>query len=182
MQVIQPFTNHLQMEYAFVLLGVFSIGLIKLSVCLLYWHIFARVKFRRFLAVWIGIIAAWTLCFVLAEIFECGKHPLKVFGTKKDIEEYCPHIHDIGYALVASDVFTDLVTLLIPIPLIVKMRLPTTRKLLVAATFLIGALAVGASSAKAYVYIAATKALIHEDGIGETFPHRLYWSLLTWSV
>jgi hypothetical protein len=170
------------MEYAFVLLGVLSIGLIKLSVCLLYWHIFARVKIRRFLTVWTVIIAAWTLCFVLAEILECGKYPLKVFGTRKDIEEYCPHIHDIGYALVGSDVATDLITLLIPIPLILKMKLPTTRKLLVAATFFIGALAVAASSAKAYVYIAATKALIVEDGISEFFHPLSPPSRLTWSV
>lgn len=106
------------MEYGFVLVGVLSIGLIKLSVCLLYWHIFARVKFRRFLIVWTTIIFAWTVCFVLAELLECGAHPLKVFGTRHDVETYCPHLHQIGYALVGSDVATDLITLVVPIPLV----------------------------------------------------------------
>lgn len=106
------------MEYAFVIVGVFSLGLIKLSVSLLYWHIFSRVKFRRFLMFWIIVLVAWTLTFVLAEILECGTRPLKIFGTRHDIEAYCPHIHEIGYALVGSDVATDFVTLLIPIPLV----------------------------------------------------------------
>ncbi|KAF2263330.1 hypothetical protein CC78DRAFT_581612 [Lojkania enalia] len=153
------------MEYAFVLIGIFAVGIIKLSVSLLYWHIFARVKFRRFLMGWIILVAAWTVGFVLAEIFECGAHPLKIFGTRHDVETYCSHAHDIGYALVGSDVATDLGTLLIPLPLVLRMRLPRTQKLLVTMTFLVGALAVGASTAKAYVFIAAITAYVREDGI-----------------
>jgi hypothetical protein len=45
------------------------------------------------------------------------------------------------------------------------MHLPTARKVLVSVTFMIGVLAVAASTAKAYVYIAASLALTHEDGI-----------------
>ncbi|KAF2475184.1 uncharacterized protein BDR25DRAFT_331759 [Lindgomyces ingoldianus] len=157
--------NVQHMEYAFVLTGVFSIGLVKLSVCLLYWHLFAKVKIRRFLAVWIAIIVTWTVAFLISEFLECGTHPLKVFGTKQDLAKYCPHIHKIGYALVGSDVATDLITLLIPLPLVMGMRLPWTRKILLAATFLVGALAVGASTAKAYIYIASSLAMMHEDGI-----------------
>ncbi|KAF2799254.1 hypothetical protein K505DRAFT_371085 [Melanomma pulvis-pyrius CBS 109.77] len=153
------------MEYAFVLIGVLSIGLIKLSVSLLYWHIFAKVKFRRFLAIWIGILVMWTLCFVLAELLECGAHPLKVFGTRQEVDKYCPHIHDIGYALIGSDIATDFITLLIPLPPVLGMRLPTTQKILVTATFFIGVLAVGASTAKGYIYISAVLALAKEDAI-----------------
>ncbi|KAF2121588.1 hypothetical protein BDV96DRAFT_640972 [Lophiotrema nucula] len=152
------------MEYAFVIIGVFSIGMVKLSVSLLYWHLFATVTIRRFLIVWIAIIVAWTLTFVLAELLECGAQPLKIFSTAADVKQYCPHIHEIGYALVGSDVATDLITLLIPLPIVVGMRLPTTQKLLVAATFLVGALAVGASTAKAYIFISSTLKLSHEDG------------------
>jgi hypothetical protein len=106
------------MEYGFVLVGIFALGLIKLSVTLLYWHIFSRVKIRRFLIFWIIIISTWTLSFILAELLECGAHPLKVFGTAKDVKKYCPHLHTIGYGYVGSDVGTDLITLLIPLPLV----------------------------------------------------------------
>ncbi|KAF2661018.1 hypothetical protein K491DRAFT_674322 [Lophiostoma macrostomum CBS 122681] len=152
------------MEYAFVLIGVFSIGLVKLSVSLLYWHLFSKVKFRRFLAVWIILLIAWTITFVLAELLECGTHPLKIFSTAKDVAHYCPHIHEIGYALVGSDVGTDLITVLIPLPLVLQMRLPLARKLLVAATFMLGLLAVGASTAKAYMFIAGVLSLTSTDG------------------
>ncbi|KAF2709231.1 hypothetical protein K504DRAFT_406182 [Pleomassaria siparia CBS 279.74] len=153
------------MEYAFVLVGILAIGLIKLSVSLLYWHIFSKVKFRRFLTVWIVFLVLWTTGFIIAELLECGVHPLKIFGSRQDVKDYCPAVHDIGYALAGSDIATDLITLLIPLPLVFAMRLPTTRKILVTATFLIGVMAVGASTAKGYIYISAVLALAKEDGI-----------------
>lgn len=153
------------MEYAFVIIGIFAVGMIKLSVSLLYWHIFSRVRFRRFLMVWIAIIIAWTTTFVLGEILECGVHPLKVFGSVKDLDTYCKHRHAIGYALKASDIGTDLGTLIIPLPLVFRMKLPTVKKFLVTVTFLVGALAVGASAASAYIYISSSLKLNHEDGI-----------------
>ncbi|KAF2736119.1 FAD/NAD(P)-binding domain-containing protein [Polyplosphaeria fusca] len=153
------------MEYAFVIIGIFSVGMIKLSVSLLYWHIFSPVRFRKCLMVWIAVIIAWTITFVLGELLECGVHPLKVFGTVKDLDTYCKHRHGIGYALKASDIATDLGTLLIPLPLIFQMRLPAVKKCLVTLTFLLGALAVGASVASAYIYISSTLKLSHEDGI-----------------
>lgn len=106
------------MEYAFVIIGVFAVGFIKLSVCLLYWHLFALVRFRRFLIVWITILVLWTIAFVLGELLECGTHPLAVFGTRNEIAKYCKHIHNIGYAIAGSDVATDLITLIIPLPLV----------------------------------------------------------------
>jgi hypothetical protein len=146
------------MEYAFVIVGIFCVGMIKLSVSLLYWHIFSRVRFRRFLMVWIAVIIAWTITFVLGEILECGVHPLKVFGSVEDLNTYCKHRHAIGYALKASDIATDLGTLIIPLPLVgfeeafglhkhwltrdqvFRMKLPTVKKFLVTLTFLVGAL------------------------------------------
>jgi hypothetical protein len=108
------------MEYAFVIVGIFAVGMVKLSVSLLYYHIFALVKLRYFLMFWIAIIIAWTITFVLGEILECGTHPLMIFGSAADVAKYCPHIHSIGYALAGSDIATDLITLLIPLPLVGK--------------------------------------------------------------
>jgi len=103
-----------------VIIGIFAVGMVKLSVSLLYYHLFSLVKFRYFLIFWIAIIIAWTITFVLGELLECGSHPLKIFGTVADVAKYCPHIHSIGYALVGSDIATDVITLLIPLPLVGK--------------------------------------------------------------
>jgi len=106
------------MEYAFVIIGIFAVGMVKLSVSLLYYHLFALVRFRYFLLFWIAIIIAWTITFIVAELLECGSHPLMIFRSSMDIAKYCPSIHSIGYALAGSDIGTDLITLLIPVPLV----------------------------------------------------------------
>jgi len=147
----------LKIELAYLLLGILTLGLIKLSVCLLYWQLFARVVFRRFLMVWIIILVGWTLAFVLSGLLECGSHLNAIFGTPKDYLDHCGSAIPSGWAMVGSDVATDFITLVIPIPVVctefwfpyasvlnplqvLSLHLPPLKKALVAATFLVGAL------------------------------------------
>jgi len=155
--------KHLELSY--LLLGIAALGFIKLSVCFLYWHLFSRVMFRRFLIVWIGIIIVWATSFVLAGLLECGSHLLAIFGEPQEYLDHCGSAIPSGYAMVASDVLTDLITLLIPIPVILSLQMSTRTRLLTMFTFMIGALSVGASVAKAYIYITATLGLYTEDAI-----------------
>ncbi|KAF2826768.1 hypothetical protein CC86DRAFT_416502 [Ophiobolus disseminans] len=108
-----------KIELSFLLLGVLALGLIKTSVCFLYWHTFAMVRFRRFLIVEILVIIAWTMAFILAGLLECGKHLKALFGTPDEYLNRC------GSAIPS----------------------------------------VGASVAKAYIYIQATLGRYTEDAI-----------------
>ncbi len=121
-------------------MGVAAIGLVKLSVCFLYWHLFARVVFRRFLIIWMVVIIVWTISFLLSIAFECGTYWKAFFGQARDIVEHCQSAVPIGYAMVATDVATDLITLAIPIPVILQMRMDTHTKILTLLTFMVGAL------------------------------------------
>ncbi|KAF2193131.1 hypothetical protein K469DRAFT_693184 [Zopfia rhizophila CBS 207.26] len=153
------------LELAYLLIGVFTLGLIKLSVCFLYWHLFAKVVFRRFLMVWIIVIIGWMTSFVLAGLLECGSHLKSIFGTPAAYLHHCGSAIPSGWAMVGSDIATDFITLIIPIPVIWSLQLPTNRKILVLLSFLIGALSVGASVAKGYIYITATLGRYTEDAI-----------------
>ncbi|KAI1120932.1 hypothetical protein F5Y10DRAFT_289117 [Nemania abortiva] len=154
-----------QIQLAFLTLGAVALGLIKLSVCFLYWHLFAQVALRRFLIVWIIIIIIWAVSFVLAGLLECGSHLRAALDTPTDFSRYCGSAASTGYGFVGSDIVTDLITLIIPIPVIVRLQMRRRRKLLTLTAFLIGAISVGASIAKGYIYIWARLGENAENGL-----------------
>ncbi|KAI8958939.1 hypothetical protein F5Y11DRAFT_334627 [Daldinia sp. FL1419] len=151
-------------ESTCLILGAAGAGLVKLSVCFFYWHLFAKAKFRRFLILWITIILLWTICFVIGLIFKCGSHVEAQF-LQGGAREYCGRSHSLSYGMVGSDIATDFITLVIPIPLICRLQISTQKKLLALLTFMIGTLSVCASILKAYIYIIATLSRGHEDRI-----------------
>ncbi|KAH6646656.1 hypothetical protein BKA67DRAFT_649924 [Truncatella angustata] len=159
--------KHIQL--AFLLLGITALGLIKLSVCFLYWQLFAQISsrtvLRRFLIVWMVVITAWATSFVLAGLLECGSHLSAVFGTPTEYLEHCGGAVSSGYAMVGTDIATDFITLIIPIPIILGLHMDMHRKLLTLSAFLIGALSVGASVAKGYIYIQSSLGQYTEDGL-----------------
>lgn len=111
-------TDEKQIELSFLLLGVLALGLIKLSVTFLYWHLFAMVRFRRFLIVWIVILIGWTTAFILAGLLECGSHLKALFTTPQEYLHHCGSAIPSGWAWVGSDIATDFITLIIPIPIV----------------------------------------------------------------
>ncbi|KAI2464122.1 hypothetical protein F4781DRAFT_414149 [Annulohypoxylon bovei var. microspora] len=155
--------RHIQL--GFLLIGVVALGLIKLSVCFLYWQLFAQVVLRRFLIIWMVIIVVWATAFVMSGLLECGNHFMAVFGTPTEYLEHCGSAVPSGYAMVGSDIATDFITLIIPIPVVLKLQMDNRRKLLTLMAFLVGALTVGASIAKGYIYIRSSLGLYSEDGL-----------------
>lgn len=127
-----------------MLLGVTGIDLVKLSVCFLYWQLFAQAHttLRRFLVFWMAVIVVWGTSFVLAGLLECGSHLTAVFGTPTEYLDHCGSAVPSGYAMVATDIATDLITLLIPIPIVLGLHMDKRRKMLTLLAFLIGALLV----------------------------------------
>jgi hypothetical protein len=111
-----------------------------LSVCFLYWHLFAQVILRRFLILWMVVIVVWATSFILAGLLECGSHLWAVFGTPTEYLKYCGSAVPSGYALVGSDIATDFITLIIPIPVVLRLHMSTRQKVLALTAFLIGAL------------------------------------------
>ncbi|KAK4201297.1 hypothetical protein QBC40DRAFT_278555 [Triangularia verruculosa] len=152
-------------ELSYLLIGVVALGLIKLSVCFLYWHLFSTVMFRRFLIFWMVALVLWTLAFVLAGLLECGTHLTAIFGTPEEYYRYCQAAMPSGFGMVASDILTDIITVLIPIPVIMKLQMNKRTRVLTLLVFSIAGLSVGASIAKAYIYITATQGLGTEDAI-----------------
>ncbi|KAK4206823.1 hypothetical protein QBC37DRAFT_434378 [Rhypophila decipiens] len=175
--VMERFAILKQLQLALILLGVAGTGFVKLSVCFLYWHLFSRVVFRRFLAVWIGIVALWMVGAIIGGLTQCGTHLYAVLGAPEDYFTYCKASVPIGYAVMASDVLTDFVTLIIPIPVVMSLSLDRRTKILTLLTFMVGSLSVGCSIAKTYIYVIQATGQSTEDAILTTTGLSL-WNLL----
>ncbi|KAK3361888.1 hypothetical protein B0T24DRAFT_724336 [Lasiosphaeria ovina] len=158
-------TPYIVIELSYMLLGVATTGLVKFSVCLLYWRLFARVMFRRFLAAWCVVIVCWTVAFLLAGLLECGSQLSALFSSPQVYYQYCGSAVPAGYGMIASDLATDLITLVIPVPVILTLVMDTRTKVLTLLTFMIGAFSVGASIAKAYIYIEVALGSSTQDAI-----------------
>lgn len=80
-----------------MVIGVAAMGLIKLSVCLLYWRIFGKAQMmRKFLIVWMFMNIAWTIGFVGFLLGQCGSHLLALFSATEHLT-YCEKHPLAGY-------------------------------------------------------------------------------------
>ncbi|KAH8882054.1 hypothetical protein GQ53DRAFT_787680 [Thozetella sp. PMI_491] len=152
-----------KIDLAALLLGIAGAGCDKLSFCFFYWHLFSKVTFRRFLIFWIITNALWTIAFILSGLLECKTHLTAVFGTAEEYYAYCASSQQAGFAMIASDILTDLVTLIIPIPIVIGLKMDRRTKILTLLVFIMGSLSVGSSIAKAYSYIIGATGNYTED-------------------
>ena len=119
-----------------------AFGLIKLSILFLWMRIFARATrgFIIFCWIMIGIIIAWSLTFFFATVFQCGTRwdwnwsPIFFFLTK------CTDTLAMLTVFTATDLLTDFIIMLMPVPLIWKLNMPTRKKVAVTAVFMVGLL------------------------------------------
>ena len=100
------------------MLGILAIGLIKISVSFLYQHIFDKRSFRIVINVWIVILSLWVVAFLLATLLQCGKVRYLISKSPQDEVDHCGSAIPAGYGMVGSDVATDLITLVLPIPMV----------------------------------------------------------------
>lgn len=67
---------------------------------------------------WIVILIGWTASFILAGLLECGHHLKALFSTPQEYLNHCGSAIPSGWAWVGSDIATDFITLIIPIPIV----------------------------------------------------------------
>lgn len=107
-----------KIELATIALGVPTLGMIRLSLACLYKRIFITRTFRIIVWVWILLVSTWTVGFVLSGLLECGSNLWALFGTPATYHHYCGSAIKIGYAMVGSSVAMDVITLLLPLPMV----------------------------------------------------------------
>ena len=127
-----------KLVFALHLIMMPSLCLIKISILLFYRRNFAGRLYRYTIALCI-LIALWALSFMLVVGFQCGTHIENSF-TPSLAARKCDDSRAWELAFGISDVITDLMILITPLPIIWSLQMSTRRKVEICGVFLLGLL------------------------------------------
>jgi hypothetical protein len=119
-----------------------ALGSLKLSFIFLYRRLFnvggPRSTFNIASTASIAVIGVWTLTFFLGIMLFCPGHVSSFWSSIPEERQDCWDLTIFFYVLYWSDVATDLLVILLPVPSIMKLRMDVRRKFAVACIFLLG--------------------------------------------
>ena len=126
-----------QVDFALDLVTTLSLGAIKLSVVLFFRRIFVGPKFRYWSIALCVFIGFWTAAFFFSKLFQCGTHVSAYWSGLQPLTEYCDNVTERGLAVTVTDVFTDVLVLVTPLPLIWNLQISRARKIAISGIFLL---------------------------------------------
>ncbi|KAL9630654.1 MAG: hypothetical protein Q9164_006311, partial [Protoblastenia rupestris] len=104
------------------------------------------------------LIIGWTIAFFFSLVFICRDY-FSAYWISLEVEKaHCVDTSMLHNAFAISDVVTDVLIIILPIPMILRLHLTIRRKMGLCAIFGLGALAVGASIVRMVIFIQATSA------------------------
>lgn len=134
---------------------------VKLSILYFYRAIASQLTFRRMVNGTIGFICLYTFASTIASIFQCENPPdawsatafLSQFDRVKGRTKL-PKCYDptrLYLVTACVNLFTDVVILLLPIPTLLALRVPMSKRLALIGIFSVGLLAIVASCVRMWV-------------------------------
>ncbi|MCJ1437277.1 hypothetical protein MMC27_006663 [Xylographa pallens] len=171
-----------EVEFAVNLLSTLGYGFIKCSIVLFYRRLFVTFRGSIFDYITRGLIVAivaWTITFFFIWIFACGSHVSANWGSRMDLVTYCEQRLPMSNGFLISDLIIDVITLVLPMPIIWSLKMTLSRKLAVSGVLLIGSIAVAASIARlilAYEVTSAGFDVVVDENL--TISTIMYWYMI----
>ena len=139
--------------YTASLLAPLTYGCIKLSVLFLYRRLFIGTTFHYYSLTLCALLFTWTLAFFFAFAFSCGVHP-EYWWLSPTTRAKCDYaaFRKYNLAFAVSDVVTDLMVLLTPLPIVWKLKMSIGERVGVSVVFGLGFLSTAAAVAR-LVYV-----------------------------
>lgn len=134
----------------------------KLSILVFYRAIAPHRTFRRIVYATMAVVSMYTVASVFASIFQC-EHPEDAWSTdgylaqfdrnpdKKPIMHKCFDPIRLWVFSAAVNLLSDVVILLLPIPALLSLRVPMSKRLALIGIFSVGIMAIVASSVRMWV-------------------------------
>jgi len=135
----------------------------KLSILFFYRAIASRTNFRRVLYVTIVFVILSTTAITIGNIFQCEK-PSDAWSTKQFFASFdgpknpnkirrgkCNNPTTLWVVSAAVNLFTDVVILLLPIPTLLSLRVPISKRLGLIGIFSVGIMAIVASCVRMWI-------------------------------
>jgi hypothetical protein len=138
----------MRLQIFFIVSSMFavSLALSKASILCFYRRIFCPLtKWYDFATLTISFMLVIVVMFgvgiTFATIFACGTHVSYWWSSAgAELKDHCVNTQMLEYAQSVSDFIIDAIIILIPIPLVWRLKLSSKRKLGVIAVFLTAAL------------------------------------------
>lgn len=109
----------------------------KASILLLYLRIFLQKPFRFACWVMVAIVTAYGIASTMASIFQCTPIPR---AWNKSISGTCISITTNWYANAGYSIATDVIILLLPMPIIYHLQMHRNQKVALMLVFALGVL------------------------------------------
>ncbi|CAI7638620.1 unnamed protein product [Penicillium bialowiezense] len=139
-KVLVPTLKH---WYVYQLVYPLSVGMVKFSILAQYYRIFAVKKFRM-ATLGVGLfVFAYTIICVFVNAFECHSKPWRAWDPS--FPKGCNNLPMTYFSTAGINILTDILILVMPLPVLVNLNLHTRRKYALVAIFLTGAFASAAS-------------------------------------
>ncbi|KAF7554825.1 hypothetical protein G7046_g6707 [Stylonectria norvegica] len=148
---IEVFTKHMlvrlfQPRGSYIVAPIFITcnGLSKTSLLTFYLQISPQKWFRRTIWVTIVLVACYTI--IIAGLLLFGCHPIRAawdpytFASGK-----CVDLTVLYIAIAVANIFSDVILFVIPIPMIVRLKMPMSQKVGAAVMFGVGSVTVATS-------------------------------------
>ncbi|KAI1312045.1 hypothetical protein F5Y03DRAFT_341183 [Xylaria venustula] len=125
-----------------------SINLTKSSILLLYLRIFHGIKwFRRTCLVVLTLVALYCIAVILVTVFQCI--PVAAAFDKTITDKICINNGHFWFANVGFSIASDIIILIIPMPLVYALQIPRVQKGALIFVFTLGAFVVITSCLRA---------------------------------
>ncbi|KAL9004532.1 MAG: hypothetical protein Q9188_002658 [Gyalolechia gomerana] len=112
-----------------------AISVTRLSLLVFYHRIFPVKRFKIVASITGCIIICWWISFILAIIFSC--YPVESYWNKA-IVGHCVNEHTLSWGITGTELATNIIMLILPIPWLWKLRLAWSKKLALTGMFALG--------------------------------------------
>ncbi|KAI1092309.1 hypothetical protein F5B19DRAFT_212123 [Rostrohypoxylon terebratum] len=134
-----------QIEWAFLLMFPIAVACTKSSFLFFYMRVFAIEKRDTINKLLVGfniLIATWCIALFIATLFECDHHFWRIWNSEAEFQARCSYTVNLVFTLCITDFITDLFIIIIPIPLVYRLNMSTSRKISICFMFLLGGVTV----------------------------------------
>ncbi|KAG5768514.1 hypothetical protein H9Q72_003979 [Fusarium xylarioides] len=125
-------SNFMKVLYISILLYNFTLSAIKITFLAQYYRAFAVQGTKKILIVSIAIVSAWSLSQIFVVLLLC--QPMAAFWDKS-ISGKCLPNNPQWYINAAGNIATDLLIILLPLPFLIKLNIPSRQRYALVAIF-----------------------------------------------
>ncbi|KAI4668783.1 uncharacterized protein J4E78_002611 [Alternaria triticimaculans] len=139
-----------------------GLGFVKLSILFFYRAIAANRTFRKLVYATIAFVCMYTFAASMASTFQC-ENPSDAWSTTNYFAQFDrnPNVHrkpvkcfdpiKLWVFSSASNLITDIIILMLPLPTLLSLRIAMTKRLALIGIFSVGIMAITASSVRMWV-------------------------------